>query len=67
MDKVNAILAKGSWDEADIKVLIQNQAALPLEAKVKLGLAPAPIEAVKEPVRVEEVSTSKKRGRKSTK
>lgn len=51
MDKVNEVLAKEAWNEADINILLANQNSLPVTAKVKLGLVPAPaIKAVEVPV-----------------
>lgn len=80
MDKVNEVLSRETWDEADVNILLANQSILPVTAKVKLGLVPAPaIKAVQAPVisrvptalAVEPatvidtvVETPKKRGRK---
>lgn len=57
MEKINAILAQETLSEADINFLIANQSSLPESGKVRLGLAPAPIEAVKEPVKPEVIET----------
>ncbi len=53
MEKVQMILVKESWDEADINILLAHANQLPESAKVKLGLVPAPavIKAVEEPVK----------------
>jgi hypothetical protein len=82
MSTVNEVLAKDTWDEKDISILLANVSRLPIDALVKLGLAPAQ-KAVKEPVAVEapvepvitetvitepvKTETPKKRSRKSTK
>lgn len=51
MDKVNEVLAKETWNETDVNILLAHQDYLPVTAKVKLGLAPAPaIKAVEVPV-----------------
>jgi hypothetical protein len=75
MITVQEVLAKGTWDENDIRVLYANVRTLPVSVLVKLGLAPAnkPIEAVNEPVKPVEVAVSeepvvlKKKGRLSKK
>jgi hypothetical protein len=76
MDKVNEVLAKETLYEDDIKFLMQNIGILPMTAKVRLGLVPAPaIKAVEVPVKtpitppvepatVEVVETPKKVTRK---
>ncbi len=73
MTTVQEVLAKDSWDEADISVLLANVSSLPAGVLVKLGLAPTkPIEAVKEPVKKVEATpivepvkeTPKKRAKK---
>lgn len=52
MDKVNEVLAKETLYEEDIKFLMQNVNMLPMAAKVRLGLVPAPaIKAVEVPVK----------------
>lgn len=51
MDKVNEVLSRETWGEADINILLANQSILPVTAKVRLGLVPAPaIKAVQAPV-----------------
>lgn len=79
MITVQEVLVKESWDESDIKVLLANVSRLPIPVLVKLGLAPSPkaekpIEAVKEPVKVETPvvepspkETPKPRGRRISK
>lgn len=58
MDKVNEVLAKETLYEEDINFLMQNVNMLPMAAKVRLGLVPAPaIKAVEVPVK--EVLVSK--------
>lgn len=51
MDKVNEVLARETWNEADVNILLAHQDYLPVTAKVRLGLVPAPaIKAVEVPV-----------------
>lgn len=50
MDKVKEILAKESINESDFRFLMKNRYLLSQADLVRLGLAPANIEAVKEPV-----------------
>lgn len=57
MDKVNEVLARETWNEADVNILLAHQDYLPVTAKVRLGLVPAPaIKAVEVPVKLPEVS-----------
>lgn len=77
MITVQEVLVKGTWDEADIKVLMSNVSTLPISALVKLGLAPTPkatlpvVEPVKKEAPVVEpapkAETPKRRGRPSKK
>ena len=47
-EEITKILAKGSLEDADIKVLVKNMHLLTQEEKVKLGFAQAPAPEVKE-------------------
>lgn len=56
MNNIQEILAKSSWNEKDIEILLKNVGTLPISALQRLGLAPvtsAPV--VKEPVKAKEV------------
>lgn len=53
-EKLVKILAKGSFDSADLNVLAENQSYLTQEEKVRLGFAPAVAQA---PVVVEKESS----------
>jgi len=51
MERIQEVLAKVTWNEEDIKLLMDNVKSLPRTALERLGLAPVtPTVAVKEPV-----------------
>ena len=52
MERIQTILAKETWNEEDISILLETVNLLPREAKERLGLAPVtPKVEVKEPVK----------------
>lgn len=52
MERIQEVLAKATWNEEDIKLLMDNVKSLPRTALERLGLAPVTpiVVAVKEPV-----------------